>query len=127
MLNLWDITSKFCAVTIFVIVDLQTVFHMQWYVYDHVCTKCHVPTSTGLSVIAIRLTAKENLLHVCILYPQYIVITDCGILKNTWLRWPLMCMPHFIKFIRLVLRSERTHTHTHTRTVLWSLKLACFP
>jgi hypothetical protein len=62
LLNLSDITSKFWTVTIFVIVDLKTIFHAQFICLFMICLliKYHMPSSRGSLVITVKLTAKDN-------------------------------------------------------------------
>jgi hypothetical protein len=45
MLKLWDTTSKFCAITMFVTVYLQRTFHAEYVcIFINLDTKLHTPS-----------------------------------------------------------------------------------
>jgi hypothetical protein len=69
-LNLSELTTKFQILTMFVMVDLQTIFHM-WntgMLMIYLCTRFYVLGSNSSLVIAIKSEAEEYFLTVPILF-----------------------------------------------------------
>jgi hypothetical protein len=63
-LNLLDIMSKFCIITIFVITDLQTLFDKQFVLIliTHLHENFYIPISNGPLLITVLMKAK---FHIC--------------------------------------------------------------
>jgi len=69
-----DISSKFCTITIFIIVNLYTIFCIEFVEMVMMCihTKFHIPDSNGSLVTAIKLKYKYRF-HAAILLLFYIL------------------------------------------------------